>query len=61
MSIIDANNKKTKKNIYTLDAEKIETSITRKNIEKSYNIDSTNGTEAYYSHRYGWTLRKTIK
>ena len=33
---------------------------TRMNIEKSYNIDNTQGTEVYYSNRYGWTLRKII-
>ena len=34
--------------------------ITRKDIEKSYNIDETHGTEAYYSNRYGWTLRRIV-
>ena len=32
--------------------------ITRKDIEKSYNITDTKGTRAYYSNRYGWTLRR---
>ena len=32
--------------------------ITRKDIEKSYNILETQGTRAYYSNRYGWTLKK---
>ncbi len=32
--------------------------ITRKDIEKSYNILDTQGTKAYYSNRYGWTLRR---
>ena len=32
--------------------------ITRKDIEKSYNISDTQGTRAYYSNRYGWTLRR---
>ena len=32
----------------------------RKVIEKSINIDNNHGTEAYYSNRYGWTLRKII-
>tara|TARA_Y100000590_G_C15352956_1_gene875915 strand:- start:81 stop:251 length:171 start_codon:yes stop_codon:yes gene_type:complete len=41
--------------------EKILTDVVRKDIEKSYKIDSTNGTEAYFSNRYGWTLRKSIK
>ena len=34
--------------------------ITRRDIEKSYNIDSIDGTEAYYSNRYGWTLKRSI-
>ena len=34
--------------------------IERKNIEKSINIEATQDTEAYYSNRYGWTLRKII-
>ena len=35
--------------------------ITRKDIEKSYNISDTQGTRAYYSNRYGWTLRRDIE
>ena len=34
--------------------------LTRKEIEKTYNISSANGTETYYSNRYGWSLRKTV-
>ena len=34
--------------------------ITRKKIEKSFNINNTQNIEAYYSDRYGWTLRKII-
>ena len=32
--------------------------ITCKDIEKSYNILDTQGTRAYYSNRYGWTLKR---
>jgi len=39
---------------------RILSNITRKDIEKSYNILETKGTRAYYSNRYGWTLRKDI-
>ena len=35
--------------------------ITRKDIEKSYNILDTQDTQAYYSNRYGWTLRKNTE
>ena len=34
--------------------------MTRRDIEKSYNLDTIRGTEAYYSGRYGWTLRRSI-
>ena len=44
-----------------VDKEKTILDITPKDIEKSYNIDSSQGTEAYFSNRYGWTLRKSIK
>ena len=32
--------------------------ITRKDIEKSYNISDAQSTRAYYSNRYGWTLKR---
>ena len=45
----------------TLDnTSKVISNMTRKDIEKSYNLESAYGTEAYYSNRYGWTLRKTL-
>ena len=34
--------------------------FTKQDIEKSYDLDNLKGTEAYYSNRYGWTLRKSI-
>ena len=43
-----------------IDSVRVLSDITSRDIEKSYNIDHNNGTEAYYSDRYGWTLRKTI-
>ena len=44
-----------------LNTVKILTDITREDIEKSYNIGTSEGTEAYYSNRYGWTLRKIVE
>ena len=52
-----------KKNIRTSDdfrKNRLFADVTKKDIEKSYNIESTEGTEAYYSNRYGWTLRRAI-
>ena len=43
-----------------IDSVRVLSDITRRDIEKSYNLDKSNVTEAYYSDRYGWTLRRTI-
>ena len=43
-----------------VDSVRILSEVTRRDIEKSYNINETQSTEAYYSNRYGWTLRRTI-
>ena len=48
------------KNDTLVDSVRILTDITSRDIEKSYNIENIQNTEAYYSNRYGWTLRKTI-
>ena len=51
---------KTSKQYQYKDNSKIIADNARKDIEKLINIDDTHGTEAYYSNRYGWTLRKII-
>ena len=43
-----------------IDSVKILSDTARRDIEKSYNLDTVRDTEAYYSGRYGWTLRKSI-
>ena len=43
-----------------IDSVRILSDITRRDIEKSYNIENVNGTETYYSNRYGWTLKRSI-
>ena len=63
--IVKANRKKLSKNNPNInktmvDSAKILSDTARKDIEKSYNLDDIRGTEAYYSGRYGWTLRKSI-
>ena len=50
----------TNEKVSLFDSVRILSEITRRDIEKSYNIDSIDGTEAYYSNRYGWTLKRTI-
>ena len=53
-------NKKTSTNDSLIDTVRELANITRRDIEKSYNIQNTQSTEAYYSNRYGWILRRTI-
>ena len=43
-----------------VDSVKVLSEFTKKDIEKSYNLDTIKGTEAYFSNRYGWTLRRVI-
>ena len=55
-------NEKTKKKakIKEFNNTLITNEFTKKDIEKSYDLGNLKGTEAYYSNRYGWTLRKSI-
>ena len=41
-----------------LNNSKIISDTARIDIQKSINLKDTKETEAYYSNRYGWTLRK---
>jgi len=43
-----------------VDNVNLQSEFTRKDIEKSYSLDVIKGTQAYFSNRYGWTLRRTI-
>ena len=58
MQKIEKTKKKAK--IKELNNTLITNEFTKKDIEKSYDLDNIKGTEAYYSNRYGWTLRKSI-
>ena len=40
---------------------KILTEITKKDIQKLYNLENFSDIEASYSDRYGWTLKKSIR
>ena len=52
---------KTRSETKNINNRKEIANIERMYIEKSYNIDATLGTEAYFSNRYGWTLRRISK
>ena len=52
---------KTRSETKNINNRKEIANIERMDIEKSYNIDASLGTEAYFSNRYGWTLRRISK
>jgi len=37
----------------------IKNKIIKNTVESKFELDLIDGTEAYYSERYGWTLRKS--
>ena len=43
-----------------IDNTEVFSESTRKDIEKSYNLDAFKETEAYFSSRYGWILRRKV-
>ena len=53
-----SNNIKSKDSL--TESIKVLTELTRKDIERSYNIDNSTDTEINYSNRYGWSLRRTF-
>ena len=58
---MESNNKKMLKNKDNTSKISIEKEISKNSIESNFDIDLLESTEAYYSERYGWTLRKQIK
>tara|TARA_B100000029_G_C16777216_1_gene667877 strand:+ start:162 stop:341 length:180 start_codon:yes stop_codon:yes gene_type:complete len=48
--------KKNKK----IDKTSVQKSVAKNFLESNYEIEQIEGAEAYYSERYGWTLRKSI-
>ena len=56
-------NKKKKENLkesHLVQGSSIEEKITKISLESNFDISRVEGTEAYYSERYGWTLRRPI-
>ena len=43
----------------TIESNSIIKNIRKNSIENNFELDLVEGTEAYYSERYGWTLRRT--
>ena len=43
----------------TIESDSIIKNITKNSNEANFELNLLEGTEVYYSERYGWTLRKT--
>ena len=43
----------------TIESDSIKKNKTKNSIEANFELELLEGTEAYYSERYGWTLRRT--
>ena len=43
----------------TIERNSIIKNIRKNSIETNFQLNLVKGTEAYYSERYGWTLRRT--
>ena len=50
---------KTSKNHKKDELQPIDRNVVKSSINNNYDLDLVEGTEAYYSERYGWTLRKS--
>jgi len=46
------------KNEENIESNSINKNMTENFIESDFDLNLTKGTEAYYSERYGWTLRR---
>ena len=52
------NNKKVKKPKTNYDNISLENKVIEKSLDSKIDFDSIDNANAYYSERYGWTLRK---
>ena len=52
-------NKETVKKEENTGNNSIIRNISKNSIENNFELDLLEGTEVYYSERYGWTLRRT--
>ena len=44
--------------IKKIDSLSLENTIVKKSLDTNYDLDLVEGTNAYYSERYGWTLKR---
>ena len=57
---MNKNNKKTIENQShkKIEAASLENKVLKSSLDSSYNLEIIEGTNAFYSERYGWTLKR---
>ena len=57
---MNKNNKKTNENQShkKIDAASLENKVVKSSLDSNYNLEILEGTNAFYSERYGWTLKR---
>ena len=51
-------NRQENQPIKKIDAPSLENTIVKSSLETNYELDLEEGTNAFYSERYGWTLKR---
>ena len=57
---MNKNSKKTNENenIKKVEAASLENKVVKNCLDSNYNLEIIEGTNAFYSERYGWTLKR---
>ena len=57
---MNKNNKKTNENqiLKKVEAASLEKKVVKSSLDSNYNLEILEGTNAFYSERYGWTLKR---
>ena len=57
---MNKNNKKTKENQShkKIETASLENKVVKSSLDSNYNLEILEGTNAFYSERYGWTLKR---
>ena len=57
---MNKNNKKSNESLTLkkVEAASLEKKVVKSSLDSNYNLEILEGTNAFYSERYGWTLKK---
>ena len=57
---MNKNSKKTNENqnLKKVEAGSLENKVVKSSLDSNYNLEILEGTNAFYSERYGWTLKR---